>query len=302
MKTSTVYDQFNKNQRRYIINDFKLPKIVTDSPYFNSQAELLHDYGFGDTFSFVSNKVNEFQGNTELFFDEVNKLSYSLFNYILELYSNDDIQKILSTTNKEPYNDLNVTYRNSLINDDAVGSDYIRLDINQACFNVLKVLTCKMDDFATYDYLVHSFHWFDEPVREYVAKSKRIRSYIFGSIQKQLIIHLEKHIMSELIQLMNINHAVFKDCDEIVMHDTVENYIKVENALESYRYKNIIRIERFSLKSIDHGYVEDYNGSIVFKGVPSDMFAEQYAKYYHYTPLDDYKVFNHQRIPCMRLL
>ena len=32
--------------RNYIINDFKLPKIVTESPYFETQFSLLEEYDF----------------------------------------------------------------------------------------------------------------------------------------------------------------------------------------------------------------------------------------------------------------
>lgn len=298
----SIFSHIDDNHRRYIINDFKLPKIVADSPYFETQYYLLKEYGFEDTFKFVSEQIEEFEGNSDLFFDEVNKLSSQLFNYIIELYTNDYIKQIRDTLNTDQFHNIHTTYRNTLANDDAINQSYIRIDINKACFNVLRQLTSKLDAHASYDELVHSFTWFDEPVRNYVANAKRIRSYVFGGIQKQLIIHLEKHIISEIIERLGIQDYVFKDCDELVLPYSKENNVLVDNVLATYKLGKILRKEIFTLKKVDHGYIEDYNGTIVFKGIPADMFCEQYARYYGETMLNDYKVFNHQRIPCMRLL
>lgn len=285
--------------RKFIINDFKLPKIVTESPYFETQFSLLRDYNFEYVFDFVLRCIDDFKGKPDLFFDEVNQLSHELFEYVRSTYN--DPRKYTCMVSTERYHNTTATYRSTLINPDAADKRYIRVDIKHACFNVLKELTFELDEFVTYSSLVHSFESYDEPVRDYVASSKRIRSYIFGSVQKQLIIHLEKHIISDIMDLIDSNDVAFKDCDEVTYHYSDELYEKVNSVIANYSLRKILRIDDFSLKSLDNGYIEVYDDNILFRGVPAHHFCEEYAKYYGHSVVEDYRVFNFENIPCMRL-
>lgn len=285
--------------RKFIINDFKLPKIVVDDPFFDIQYQLLKEYHFQEVFEFVERCIDDF-GNIDLFFEEVNLLSNRMFNYVLESYENKFDAYRSKLYGKDYYQKAQSQYSKTLINPDAIDKRYIRIDIKEACFNVLKVLTSDLDEHATYPCLVHSFSEFDEPVRDYVSKSKRIRSYIFGSIQKQLIIHIEKHIIGLLINEINLP-VVFKDCDEVVYHHTSDNLEVIEHVVHSSPFNNILRIEEFYFKSVDYGYVECHNDMVVFKGVPAHYFCEQYALYYSKPLENEYRIFNFENQPCMRL-
>lgn len=281
--------------RKFIINDFKLPKIVPDSPYFETQFDLVKDYGFADAFNLTQRCIDDF-GQTDLFFEEVKLLSNKMFNHISSLYENYTV----NSPDKVFYDNATYEFNNTLINPEAANRSYIRIDIKQACFNVLKEMTSGMDDYVSYVEFVHRFSEFDEPVRDYVAASKRIRSYVFGSIQKKVIIHLEKSVIGSLIRNIG-NDVVFKDCDEVVYEMTQHNQQVIHSVVANSKYKNILRIEEFDLKRIDYGYVECHNDHIAFKGVPAHYFCEQYANYYLKPFHEHYKVFNFEGQPCMRL-
>lgn len=291
----------SEKQRKWIINDFKLPKIVTDSPYFETQYTLLKKYNFEYVFTMVEDLIDEFNGKSDLFFDEVNELSQILFDYIGKIYTDDYMTIIKSNLNLDNYHNSKALYNKTLINPDSINERYIRIDIKKACFNVLRLMTTKLDDHPTYEHLVHSFDTYDEQVREYVAQSKRIRAFIFGVIQKQLIIHLERHIMGDLLSSIDIDDLVFKDCDEIVYYYTDDNLKAVKDVISKSKWKSILRIETFHLNALTDGYIECHNGYEIFKGVPADKFCEQYAEYYNCNIMNDYKVFNYNGVPCLRL-
>lgn len=285
--------------RNYIINDFKLPKIVTESPYFETQFSLLEEYDFKRVFDFVEECIDDFSGKPELFFDEVNQLSLKIFNYVDMLYDGKS-EKYRNKYSSTGYNNSVPEFRQQLFNPKSIDREFIRIDIIQACFNVLKELTTELDDFASYEGFVHSFDMYDESVRNYVSKSKRIRSYIFGVIQKPIIIHLEKHIIGELIESID-SPLVFKDCDEIVYEYSDQLFQYIESILSSFKYRKIIRLETFHVHSLDHGYVEKHKNATIFKGVPSHYFCEIFAKYFNYDIINEYRVFNFDKVPCMRL-
>lgn len=281
--------------RKFIINDFKLPKIVVDSPYFETQYELLKYYGFAESFEFVERCIDDF-GSIELFFEEVKLLSNTMFNYVAELYKGYQV----NVPDKAFYDNAKSEFNKTLINPEAANRSYIRVDIKQACFNVLKEMTSKLDDYVSYVEFVHRFNEFDESVRDYVAASKRIRSYIFGCIQKNIIIHLEKNIIGSIIKNVD-GDVVFKDCDEVVYELNDHNSLMVNEAVNASKFRKILRVEEFVLKPIDYGYVECHNDHIVFKGIPAHYFSEQYALYYLKPFHEHYKVFNFEDRPCMRI-
>lgn len=289
----------NERFRQFVINDFKLPKIVARSPYFETQYSLISEYGVDHAFGHVRELINDFDGSDELFFREVNDLSHHMFKAAFEMYSN-SFNYYRNRYNPSPYNETTPIHRKSLMNPETVDRSYIRIDIRQACFNVLQKLTDEMTH-TSFHTFVHSFSAYDYEISEYVACSKRIRSYIFGSIQKQLIIQLEKYIIGTLMKKINLE-LVYKSCDEAVYHYTDENEKIINDVIKDSPYADILRVETFFLSGIDGGYVELHDdGNVIFKCVPSDMFCEVYANYYGYTMLDGYRVFKHNDHLCMRL-
>jgi len=280
-------EALSSNHRRYIINDFKLPKIVCETPYFEKQFDLLENYGFLEAFNFAERCISEFEGNNDLFFEEVSKLSHDMFKYLERLYEGKNFYK--SMHRKNTYNDTKSQFKNNIYNDDNVNRDLIRVDINKACFNVLRLMTSELNGYISYAQLVHDFNEYDDAVRDYVAASKRIRSYIFGSVQKNVIVHLEKSIMSLLIEKMNVNEVVYKGIDELVMD--MKDLRLVYDALSKMGiFKDILRVEEFTILPAKYGYVEVHDNKKVFKAVPSEHFCEVYADFYDIDIAPEYKV------------
>lgn len=284
--------------RRYIINDFKLPKIVTLSPYFEDQYELLKDYGFEEAFIHVNSLIDDFHGSPSLFFEEVNTLSNKLHHDVYDMYQ-DSFDKWRSVYDVESFHNYRPRYRKYVDNDSVVGGKFIRIDIVKACFNVLSHLTDEMN-YHTFDCFVNSHTEYDEQICEYVSSSKRIRNYIFGSIQKELITHLEKHVLGSLMEEIDLP-VMFKGMDEILFEYSDEAFEKVQRVLSHSDFIDILKVEVFEVEGLDIGIAEVFEDEVVFKGAPADYFCEVYAKYYNLPIVSNFRVFNHHDQPCMRL-
>ena len=259
--------------RRRFVKDFNLPINIVDDPYFGYYMRAYDFFPREDYANILHEITEKYEGNIDAWLQHYAEIRDNMITTIL----NSDAYKAFNemsldnfkTPQKVEY--LNTVRDLNIYNNTYTGCTFVSIDLKKANFQALKyvnpdiVLGCD-----TYEELIDKFGG-----DEYFKKSKYTRQVVFGKLNPQRTIKVEKFLIHSIfadernkffgvlldnMELLSVksDEIIFKVIPENLLVtkellDAVREEIKVNNGLD-------VRVEAFNLERI---VCTNHNGTVV---------------------------------------
>lgn len=279
-------------------NDYSLPIQIYNPDFIEYYIDLYDKvYDTKAKYELFKTAVNEFKTEDE-FLAYGNELQETVLNYIKNVAEytdlcNCNINELYPLQNN--LEGVRYTKTVNLYRQDNSGKDFISFDMRRANYQALKFYNSKIvNNTNTYEEFISKF-----TDKEYFKQSKHIRQYIFGKLNHDRIVHLERYLMQKVLFFLfdceyEPEDIVTYTTDEVIVHNTDDNRKgksfcnSASHSIKNYTDGLDIRVESFRLNYIGHNtYVKEFKyQNPVFKG-GSSVYMPQIYKHYFNMPIKD---------------